>query len=525
MAHERPNTASEQTKIDANQESEQSDPAAVQDTHEKQAEELSSDIAPNGPGHRYADNIATGSSRAHYGDNYDMFSILESKPSRRSKSPTRRYIPDGHQKARYRNGQAVTLLTATTHKGTEWSAGKQYKVENSRTSDMTWEYGLTALDAEPGGDTPWVKEDDLLIFEDKFQVLRPVTHQQAAVLSSFGSACDIGCFVLHVGTAESQPSHDGGLYQDEALMPDGSLALSIPGLFLTCVQYFTLIRLGRDFEADFGSCILKLRTVELRLQRWGTSVGITNEAANEFEKLEERDDSGDIEFALKQISKQLSRAHEDSEAIVNRNRDPKVLDVIDEVQQLELSDAKISRASRVQAKLKFGYQKSFDLTSRVVVRTQWALYKKTHLTNLLDVVSEHVAQLETLFPAPGADLAAAEAKDKDMNPEVMKTLKPIAEELDPLLSHALQAEAGRQGVIFENLEATDNARVQWGSNYTSVPQNEGLTVYRGIRSGGNSISQAGNNYGFSSLPVYNNQGSNVVAPAPKPDAQPGNGVR
>lgn len=288
-------------------------------------------------------------------------------------------------------------------------------------------------------------------------------------------------------------------------MVDGTLALSIPALFLTCVQYLSLIQLGRDFEDDFGFCVLELRAIELRLVRWGKAVGITDEQSEDFvRKLEQDYTTQEAKFAqdaCKQIVKQLARAQEDSKDISELNGDSKELVLIDEAQQLEQVEKKVARASRVQAKLKSGYKKSFDVTSKVFVRAKWALYKKDQLSNLLAAINKHVAQLESLFPRQSPDLAAVEAKD--MEPEVIQTLKPIADAMDPLLSRALQVEAGRQGFIFENLEANDNARVQWGNNYGQVPQTEGRQVYRGIRSGGNSISQAGNNYGIPILPVHN----------------------
>lgn len=110
-------------------------------------------------------------------------------------------------------------------------------------------------------------------------------------------------------------------------MVEGTLALSIPGLFLTCVQYFVLLQLGRNFEADFGSCHLQLRWIELRLQRWGRAAGITAETTEEdfLKEFEHNHDQNEVNLVfdtLEQIDVQLSRARQDSQSILQKNRNP-----------------------------------------------------------------------------------------------------------------------------------------------------------------------------------------------------------
>jgi hypothetical protein len=54
-----------------------------------------------------------------------------------------------------------------------------------------------------------------------------------------------------------------------------------------------------------------------------------------------------------------------------------------------------------------------------------------------------------------------------------------------------------QGVDrFENLRATGNARAHWGSNYAIVPQSRPGAYYSGITVGGNTVTHAGDNFGY-----------------------------
>lgn len=278
-------------------------------------------------------------------------------------------------------------------------------------------------------------------------------------------------------------------------MVDGTLALSIPGLFLTCVQYFNLVQLGRNFTADFGSCLLRLRAIELRLHRWGKAAGITDE--DFATRLQERYNDQEIQFAYnacRQIKKQLMRAKEDSQEMLEDNQKPEELELVDEIQQLEICGPKTTRARRFQDKVKSGYQTTLHFGSQAAVRSKWALYKKPQLEGLLSTISEHVTTLETLFPQQELALVTTEARE--LEPKVIETLAPITKESDPLLANALQAEYKRQGFRYEHIEVMGHAAPHLGSVYSEVPKSEGQTVYSNLKFGGNARGQAGNIYGY-----------------------------
>ena len=294
-------------------------------------------------------------------------------------------------------------------------------------------------------------------------------------------------------------------------MAEGTIALSIPGLFLTCVQYFTLVRLGREFTNDFGSCLLQLRATELRLHRWGRAAGITDERSGTFVKqLQNTYTPQEITFAhnaCKQIAKQLRRAKEDSEDMMNMNHGPEEPDVADELQRMEICAPKASRASRALEGIKAGYERSLRLTNSAAVRGKWALYKKAELTTLLNVIGEHVSTLEKLFPQEQRTLATAEATS--MEKEAIKALAPITITNDPILAEALKSEAPRKGFSWDNIKSKGHAAVHLGHHYRNVPDNEGRTSYDGIDSGDYSTVHAGNYYGYETVtPLRSAYGAN-----------------
>ncbi|KAM0720996.1 hypothetical protein Q7P37_003281 [Cladosporium fusiforme] len=73
--------------------------------------------------------------------------------------------------------------------------------------------------------------------------------------------------------------------------------------------------------------------------------------------------------------------------------------------------------------------------------------------------------------------------------------------------------------VYEGLDVSGDARVQHGNNYRSLPQREGQTVYRNVKTGGNAVHHAGNNYGYESVPVYNTPSARVPRASAQPDAE------
>jgi hypothetical protein len=290
-------------------------------------------------------------------------------------------------------------------------------------------------------------------------------------------------------------------------MVEGTLALSIPGLFLTCVQYFVLLQLGRNFEADFGSCILELRWIELRLQRWGKAAGITVDSTSErsqkfLRKFGGHHDQDQVELisdTLEQIELQLSRAQEDSQKIFKKKRNATELELIDEVQQLKLCDPKVAVASRFLKKVKSSYDSHARAGAKVATQSRWALYKKTQLESLVKTLREHVSALETTIPDLERKLVATEAAE--MEKDVFQVLAPIVGISDPLLAKAMQKEGPRKGFSYNQIKTDGYSTARYGHLYKDEPDQEGHTSYENMTSVGNSVVQAGNVYGYDQIPA------------------------
>jgi len=236
-------------------------------------------------------------------------------------------------------------------------------------------------------------------------------------------------------------------------------------LFLTCIQFFALVRLSRDFTDDFSSCLLQLRATENRLHRWGKAAGIVDERSETFVKqLQNKYALADITVAhnaCKQIAKRLSRAKEDSYDMMDMNysaHEELEMETVDEMQRMEICGPEASRASRALESVRSGYERNLRFTSRAAVRGKWTVYRKKDLTDLLAAIGEHVVTLETLFPQQERDLAAQEAAS--MRPDAIEALASITMTSDPFLAEALKAAAARHGLSWNEIVSTGKVTVQ-----------------------------------------------------------------
>jgi hypothetical protein len=299
-------------------------------------------------------------------------------------------------------------------------------------------------------------------------------------------------------------------------MAEGT-ALAIPGLFLTCVEYFKLARLSRDFTDDFGSCLLELRASEIRLHRWGNAAGITDERSETFvQQLQKNHTQDEIVFAhhaCKVIAKRLGRAKDDSQEIMDMNRSgAEDLDVADEMQRLEISAPQASRASRALQHVKSGYERSLRFTNRAAVRGKWALYKKSELTGLIEVIGDHVSTLEKLFPQEERTLAAAEATSMDR--DAIKVLAPITAKNDPILADALKAEAPRKGYSWDGIVTNGFATAHYGTiRKTDNPDAAGSS-WSNMTTGDYAVVHSGDVIGYDErLPAMSSAYADVVSGA------------
>jgi hypothetical protein len=175
-------------------------------------------------------------------------------------------------------------------------------------------------------------------------------------------------------------------------------------------------------------------------------------------------------YALREISKQLSRAKENSDDISDLLK-PQERTLIDDFSQLSLCEPDAREAGSVLERLKSRYQSGLQTTPEAVNCSQWALYEPKRLKKLLDAIDEHVQVLETLFPHQLHTLAAQEAVDLEF--EATQALEPVIQKRDPILASALE-DALPMGSSWEGgVVVMDNASVHFGNNYWGVSHDKG----------------------------------------------------
>lgn len=60
-------------------------------------------------------------------------------------------------------------------------------------------------------------------------------------------------------------------------MEPAGFAIGVAGLagaFTACVDCFEYVQLGRQFGQDYGKCLLRLDTANVRMSRWGEAMGL-----------------------------------------------------------------------------------------------------------------------------------------------------------------------------------------------------------------------------------------------------------
>jgi hypothetical protein len=269
-------------------------------------------------------------------------------------------------------------------------------------------------------------------------------------------------------------------------------------MFLDCVQRIALIQLGNNFTSDFVSWHLQLRATEHRLRRWGKAAGILDEQSTPFWKQPDAGDNSqrirEVCHALKQIAKQLSRAEEDSDEML-QFCDREELNLIDELEQLSLCESDAKEARQALKGLSSRYQSSVQMTREVIDRSIFALYRPDQLQRLLDAIGDHVHSLETFFSDRLSTLVAQEKRG--LKPEAIQALAlGIQITLrDPILASALE-EALPKHSRWEKITIKDNSHVQLGSRYSERRQEQGSSSWRDLIIGGYSDVHAGHTFGY-----------------------------
>ncbi|KAF1963429.1 hypothetical protein CC80DRAFT_486821 [Byssothecium circinans] len=237
-------------------------------------------------------------------------------------------------------------------------------------------------------------------------------------------------------------------------MEAGGLAVGIvalAGLFNNAMDCFEYVQLGRNFDTNFQTSLLKLENARLRLSRWGQAVGLSGDPKN-TRSLQAvaiaAEDTLKAERLLGQILYLFADAEGVSTNYKSRTRadDPSlmVLDVHSDMDPLGQSL----------------YEKMRNLSTKRQNRTplrqkvKWALYEEKHFKRLIEDIVDLVNNLVREFPAVQQEqqkLCKLEVSEIGTS-ERLFVLRDIAASQDKDLENAI-AEAlpiGSGSTIFNN---------------------------------------------------------------------------
>ncbi|KAF4463115.1 small s [Fusarium albosuccineum] len=268
------------------------------------------------------------------------------------------------------------------------------------------------------------------------------------------------------------------------------LALAgIPGVLTACIQCYQHIQFGREFESDFELTWCKLEAAELRLARWGASMGIEGPES----KLS-ADDYSEQEAIiayrwLNEIQRAFNSAFETSSRY-GKTAKPDKLQLLDTEQQLRNGSGALQAVhSHIRGCI------DQRVKPRKRDRISWAIYRKGAFQNLIETVSTLVDSLIELFPAKleaQKQLCSNEVKDLDV--DSLALLDKAVGDNDTMLQAILRLEAQQRPNFYTNIEVRDHFTGQFGDNVTSTEATRS-GVYSNIRGEGQAIAHFGNNIG------------------------------
>lgn len=264
----------------------------------------------------------------------------------------------------------------------------------------------------------------------------------------------------------------------------------IPGAFTASVNCFKYIQFGRDFENDFEKTWCQLEASEMRLTRWGASMGI---GGPETKFRSDGYDEEEVKTAyrwLLEIQQAFNSAMQTS-ARYGRIAKP------DKLQPLD-TDAQLCKGSEALQTLHKHMRRIVDrrVKPRVRDRITWALYQKGAFQNLIETISALTSQLVELFP-PTHDAQKQMCKSEvgGLDRESLALLNEAIGDDDEMLKGVLRAEAQQRPNLFSNIEVKDYARGQYG-DIVKEAASARSTVVRGVKAGGHSVTHFGNVIGY-----------------------------
>ena len=269
-----------------------------------------------------------------------------------------------------------------------------------------------------------------------------------------------------------------------------SLATALSGIFVSVVECFEYVELGRRFTPDFDKSQARLAALRLEITRWGVSAGVLPDPRTGKCRIVNVDaksaSTGEdllaaIQCDILEVERKSAKYRDQPPPLANA-ADLTILgpDDID-----TLTRALNSRANAIITKRVRGL-----LWGR---KTRWALYEKKLFDRLLDDITENLGHLEKLFPQvvePQQELCRIEVEEVqqvpgDQSNAVMELLHDASRaNKDTLLEQAVQEAISKGGGHrWQRTEVSDDVDLQQGDR---VSQAYG---------GQSRLSRAGHDYG------------------------------
>ncbi|CEJ55151.1 hypothetical protein PMG11_01426 [Penicillium brasilianum] len=272
-----------------------------------------------------------------------------------------------------------------------------------------------------------------------------------------------------------------------------SLATALSGIFVSVVECFEYVELGRRFGNDFDKSRARLAALKLQITRWGVATGAlpdprtrTHRALNVDSYTASaalhlliviRDDTIEVEQKSQKYHAQPPPISRVDLAVLSPNE-------IDAPTEALNSQMRAIISKRVQG---VPWKR----------RAKWAIYEKKHFDRLLDDITENLGQLEKLLPQAAEyqkELCRIEVEEiQDGQSEaVMELLYDAAQfNKDALLEQAVREAiiAKGSGHSWERTEVGNNVKLEQGDRIAKgyagqapvgrVGHNYGVTIGKG----------------------------------------------
>ncbi|RDW60229.1 hypothetical protein BP5796_11835 [Coleophoma crateriformis] len=264
-------------------------------------------------------------------------------------------------------------------------------------------------------------------------------------------------------------------------------AAGLAAAFEPCVQCFLYIQLARNFGKDFATCQIKLDVLRVRLTRWGLAVGLGENPNPQAPAPVPQITATEKEVAvLKEVLQSLQDDLEEA-----RRKSEKVKGRLPEstAQEIGDPDAELSEGPRrIHQTLAKVFSRRDKCRPNLLDKASWALYRKGDFENLIDDITTHMGNLESVFPAMETAVlqqALVQTSKQELSSiddkEDLKLLSTMAGTSDIALVQAVNDIIKSKGDTWRNIDVnTTNAFNHLGHNFGSRETWSGSSTWERI---------------------------------------------